>query len=357
LIRQERPAALVLTAGRGNDRSALAAVRALATAGYRPVVGVSGGESLAAASRYAAATPALPLPGSHSFVDEVAACTTRFGAVAVFPSNDDALLALQPALDRFVDKSTMAGHAASAGLAVPDTRSFDSAADLVAAGADVQYPAVIKPARKQPGLPAYVAETPGDVRVGEHIGPVIAQRFLTGTTDAICGVMSDGRIVAHLQQEYARTWPRACGTASYAQVVEADPQRSSALQELLSGHDGIFQAQFVAGALIDLNLRVYGSMTLALAAGINLPALVCEQKTPRSADASPSSLGTRYRWLEGDLRGSWQSWRTGESSLGRVLADLTPRSDTAHSVVSLRDPKPVLARLNYAVSRHHEGPS
>jgi len=317
------------------------------------VVGVSGEESLAAASRYAEAGPALPLPGSDSFVDEVAACTTRFGAVAVFPSNDDALLALQPALARFVDKSAMADHAEPAGLVVPDTSSFESAADLVAAGASVQYPVVVKPARKQPGLPAYVAETPDDVRIGEHIGPVIAQTFLTGLTDAICGVMSNGRIVAHIQQEYARTWPRACGTAAYARVVEPDPLRSDALQELLSGYNGIFQAQFVAGALIDLNLRVYGSMALALATGINLPALVCQHQTGQPAVSSTSAPGTRYRWVEGDLRGLWQGWRTGDTSLGRVLGELAPRPDTTHSVVSLRDPKPTLARFKYAASKRH----
>ena len=343
----------MLTTGRGHDRSALAAVRALAAAGYRPVVGVSGDASLAAASRHAAAVVTLPDPDSHSFVEEVATCTERFGAIAVFPSNDDALLSLQPTLDRFVDKSAMAIHAEPVGLTVPTTSSFNSAADLVAAGTNVQYPAVIKPARKQPGLPAYVAETPGDVRISEHLGPVVAQTFLTGITDAICGVMHDGRMVAHMQQQYARTWPRACGTATYARVVEPDPRRSNALQDLLSGYNGIFQAQFVAGALIDLNLRAYGSMALALAAGVNLPALVCQYRTGRPADPSPSRLGTRYRWVEGDLRGMWEAWRTGDSSLGRSLGELAPQPDTAHSVVSLRDPKPALARFRYAVSTRH----
>lgn len=357
MIRPQRPTALVLTAGRGHDRSALTAVRALSASGHRPVVGISGEESLAAASRYVEATEPLPDPGSPSFVDEVAVCSNRIGAVAVFPSSDDALLALQPALDRFVDKSAMAEHAEPVGLKVPDTSSFDSATELVAAGFGVQYPAVIKPARKQAGLPAYVAGTPTDVRIDEHIGPVVAQTFLTGITDAICGVMHDGQMVAHIQQEYARTWPRACGTAAYARVVESDRRRSHALRDLLRDYDGIFQAQFVAGALIDLNLRVYGSMALAIAAGVNLPALVCEQQTGRPADPSPPVLGTRYRWVEGDLRGLWQAWREGDTSLGRLLDDLAPRPDTTHSVVSLRDPKPAVARLKYAVSTRHGSPA
>jgi hypothetical protein len=54
--------------------------------------------------------------------------------------------------------------------------------------------------------------------------------------------------------------------------------------------------------LIDINPRFYGSMPLALAAGVNLPAAWHGVATgdPRPA-LGDYRLGLRFRWLEGNL--------------------------------------------------------
>ena len=348
-------AALVLTSGRGHDRSALAAVRALATAGFRPVVGASGGDSLASASRYSAESCHLPDPGEPSFVEAVASLATSTGAVAVFPSNDDALLALDPGLDRLIDKSRLAEQAGAAGLLAPPTVTFPTAQDMVTAGMGVPYPAVIKPALKQAGLPPYTVQGPDQIRTEEHRGPIIAQPFLDGVADAICGVMWSGKLVASIRQEYIRTWPRACGTAAAAVVVPDDPVRSVALARLLAGYNGVFQAQFVEGALIDLNPRVYGSLPLAVGSGFNLPALACQLAEGKPVASPPTAAGNRYRWIEGDIRNRWDAVRAGDESLATALRDMTPHFDTSHSVFAMLDPGPTLAPLRFAASGRKKG--
>jgi predicted ATP-grasp superfamily ATP-dependent carboligase len=74
------------------------------------------------------------------------------------------------------------------------------------------------------------------------------------------------------------------------------------------GWFGLSQLQFIVPAegppvLLDFNGRFYGSLALALAAGVNLPdtwARLATGRTPREGgDARP---GIRYQWLEGDLR-------------------------------------------------------
>ena len=351
------PAALVLTSGRGQDRSALAAVRALSAAGYRPVVGDSRDNSLAMASRYVVGSFPLPDPQSLEFADVVGRAEADFKAVAVFPSNDDALLALDPGLESLMNKSQLADRASAAGLRVPPTMGFVTAAEVATAGKAVPYPAVVKPALKQTDLPSYLVERPDQLRVADHVGPVVVQPFLEGPTDAICGVMWSGRLVASVRQEYIRIWPRSCGTATAAIVGAPDPTRSAALTRLLTSYDGIFQAQFIGGALIDLNLRVYGSLPLAVGAGLNLPAIVCALSAGEDVVEPSVAVGSRYRWIEGDLRNRWQAIRTGEASIGRVVRDIAPRRNTAHSVVTRRDLKPVAARIRYAAASRQRGRS
>jgi hypothetical protein len=58
----------------------------------------------------------------------------------------------------------------------------------------------------------------------------------------------------------------------------------------------------------------------------------------------------RYRWMEGDVRHVWQKWRTRDMSTYGAVRALAPRWRTAHSVVSLSDPGPLLSRIRYGLS-------
>ena len=121
--------------------------------------------------------------------------------------------------------------------------------------------------------------------------------------------IDDGVLLGTAVARYARTWPPQAGSAS-ASITIAPPdglvERSrQPLTEI--GWRGVFELEFLEladgrHAAIDLNPRVYGSMSLAIAAGANLPAVwvdVLRGTSPRPVVARP---GVHYRWEEGEVR-------------------------------------------------------
>jgi hypothetical protein len=338
----------------GRSRSAVAAVRALGAAGHRVLVTVSGGRSAAGASRSCSGILRVPPVASPDFAGVIRRHLEEHPGAAVVPASDAVLVALGlPGAD-LVDKAQLEGRAAVAGLPVPPTRTFSSPGDLLAAD-DLAYPVVVKAAVKT--LPTEVArrvDSRADLQevLDTLDGPVVVQPFATGTMRAVCGVVADGRLLAAVHQRYVRIWPPGCGTASAAVTTDPDLDLEARLPRLLEGHEGVFQVQLIGDQVIDVNPRAYGSLPLAVAAGANLPAIACAAAAgPQDAGIVRGRPGVRYRWLEGDVRRVLHDRRTGTTSWAQAARALAPRRGTAHSVESLRDPGPVVARLADVVRR------
>jgi predicted ATP-grasp superfamily ATP-dependent carboligase len=333
----------------GNSRSAVAAVRALDAAGYSPFVTATGRRSAAGASRSCAGVLHVPPVGNPRYRTAVQDHVAATPGAVVLAASDAVLIALDLPGAALVDKASLPRAVAAAGLRTPLTREFSSAAHLLAAADELEYPLVIKAAVKTAsGENTQRIEDAGELRatVGDLPGPVVVQPFAMGTMRAVCGVLADGRLLAAVHQTYVRIWPPDCGTASAAITTEPDHDLEERLPQLLAGHAGVFQVQLIGDQVIDINPRVYGSLPLAVAAGANLPAIACSAMTGRP----PSGLvrgrpGVRYRWLEGDVRRVLHDARTSALTLGAAGRALAPRRGTAHSVESLRDPGPALARL------------
>jgi predicted ATP-grasp superfamily ATP-dependent carboligase len=338
----------------GRSRSAVAAVRALATAGYRPVVAVSGGRSAAGVSRSSAGRVRLPLPDSPDHRGAVHEYLAAHPGSHLVAASDSVLVALdQPGAD-LVDKAALPQRAAAAGLRVPPTRGFATVEDLRNAADTLDYPLVVKAAVKTRSaeITRKIDSSRDLVGAVEGLaGPVVVQPFALGGMRAVSGVIREGRLLAAVHQRYVRIWPPDCGTASAAVTTEPDLDIEDRLPELLAGHVGVFQVQLVADQVIDVNPRVYGSLPLAVAAGANLPAIACRAaEGHHPADVVRGRPGVRYQWLEGDLRRVLHDVRAGRLSPGAALRGFLPRPGTAHSVESLRDPGPMLVRLVDVVS-------
>jgi len=339
--------ALIIDPGDGHGRSALAGVRALAAVGRRVAVATYGPVALASASRYADVVVRVPHPEEPGFEDAVAAAVAGLGALAVLPAADAALVALHSLGHRFVDKTALLARAIEAGIDVPPTMLVSSGTELIDRAAELDFPVVVKPA-----VPAFPARRFEDRASLSSLEPVLdrllAQPALDGDVFAIGGVVCRGELVAAVHQRATRTWPTPCGTASAALTVEPDPGMEGALVRLLDGYEGIFQAQFVDGYLLDLNPRLYGSLPLAVAAGANLPAVWLDLLAGREVSRHRARPDVRYRWLEGDLRHVATQVRSGAMSAREATRALLPHRATAHSVESLKDPKPMITRFRSA---------
>jgi hypothetical protein len=346
--------ALVTDAGGAQARSAVAAVRALAAAGYVPAVATSGSYSLAAASRYCRRRVTVPPAGASGFAD---ALREEFDAgpyVALLPSSDAALLAMGSDIEPWVDKEVMAERARSADLPTPPSIVFESPEELQGCADQLDYPVVVKPKARRDSSPrpAFLAPSRAhlDPRDGWG-GPVLVQPYLEDEVHAVCGVVWEGRMVAAVHQRYLRTWPADCGTSSAAVTTAPDPGVEERLLKLLEGYHGIFQAQFAGPYLLDLNPRVYGSLPLAVRAGANLVAVYCDLVRDKPVLPLRGRPDVFYRWLEGDLRSLRVAVRQGRLPVVGAARELRPRRGAAHSTESLRDPGPMFLRAAYVLGR------
>jgi hypothetical protein len=336
----------------GQSRAALAAVRALAAGGYRPAATTGLRRSLAASSRHCARRVTIPMvtePGyaEASFGRAVREEQERHPYLAVLPTSDAAVLALGASGGPLVDKASLSASAEKAGLLAPPTRLFASGQELLDTAADLEYPVAVKP-RVSRWAP-FRADGPGDLAEARwRPGEIIVQPWVPDALRAVGGLMWNGDLVAAVHQRYLRTWPPDCGTSSAAETVLPDPAVESKLATLLVEHEGVFQAQLAGPFLLDVNPRPYGSLPLAVAAGVNLVARYCDLLRGRPVARVRARAGVFYRWTEGDLRRLWQDVRHGRTGAWSAIRELRPRRGAAHSTESLWDPGPMLARLWFA---------
>jgi hypothetical protein len=343
---------LVTDHGFGQSRTSLAAVRALAAAGYRAAVTVTDEWSLAAASRHCGRVVRIAPNDDADYARAVQAEISRNRYVGCLPTSDRALLALGHPVAKWLDKQSLGPLAASVGLITPHTLVFGSAEELLRSAREIEYPAVIKPAHST--FRPYCAAGPDqlDGKIPSE-GPLLVQPYITEGLSASSGIVWKGRLLAAVHQRYLRTWPPDCGGACAALTVAPDRGREARLLALLAGYDGIFMAQFAGPYLLDLNLRVYGSMPLAVAAGVNLASMYCALLRGRApwTETRRGRLGVRYRWMEGELRYALRRGRPGAERVGAVWGALAPRPGIAVSTETWRDPGPGLLRMRYAL-RH-----
>ncbi len=337
---------LVADDGEENSRSALAAVRALGMAGYRPLVTLATKRSLASTSRWCSEVFRVPRGGGSCWSQSLIQALEATDPLTVIPASDAAVLALKLPGAAFLNKTTVHTRALSAGLRVPDEQAFDSKRELLQYADQLPYPIVVKPVVRRS------SNAPTSMRIDHKAqlplvadGAVVVQPFLSGSISSFNGVVKGGRWIAAVHQRYERVWPPQCGASSAAVTIPHDPTLEEKLLEFVAGHEGIIEIEFADGHVIDVNPRAYGSLPLALRAGANLPAVWCaaaqDELLPQPIRAIP---GVRYRWLDADVRSIAAQVRARDMTMPNALRALRPRPGTAHSIEDLRDPAPMLFR-------------
>lgn len=358
----------------------LACVRALRAGGYEPWVAIAGHSSYAARSCARSGTLTLPDPTDDpgAYTEQLARAAAEIGAVAVLPGTDRALLALagrenlfpdgvavgtasEEIVRRAMDKSELTRLGSEAGLPAAPSRivSLDDAQG----GYDLVYPAVIKPVRTMSAgaggrlisVGVRRIENATELRRAMSSMPGarwLVQPYLAGDLEAVVGVAWHGQVVCAAHQVAERIYPPDCGISAYARTIPANPeveQRVRRLVELLA-LSGMFQVQMLNTAegryVIDVNHRAYGSLALAVAAGLNLPTIWTDLLVGHPVHTHDYRVGIRYRSEERDagalLTALFQRrWRT-------VANGLRPRRRTVHAVFSIRDPLPALNTLRHA---------
>jgi predicted ATP-grasp superfamily ATP-dependent carboligase len=353
----------VLLVEDGFQRGALAAARSFGRAGW--FVGcASPRRGWAARSRYVSRWHRIPPPQEGArFVASVSAAVRDGGYRILFPVGDAEVVALSAeradlgaifpyprhdAVVRALDKDVLAKIARACGVATPRTYAL---------GRDDALPAEVVVKERARGTHArrsatHMAATEADARAraakilaggGEAVLQEALPGPLVGYTALVDGA---GRVVAELQQVADRTWPPRAGGSTRAELVPVDAELAAGARAVLRelGWFGLVQLQYVLAAdgvprLIDLNGRFYGSLALAMKAGVDFPLMWAQlalgQDPPEPARRVRA---VRYQWLEGDLRRALVERRGGLAT--DVWDCLRYARGAAHATWSFADPAP-----------------
>jgi predicted ATP-grasp superfamily ATP-dependent carboligase len=180
-------------------------------------------------------------------------------------------------------------------------------------------------------------------------GPSLIQGRERGHVYSCPGVMTADGLVGFALARYIRTWPPRAGNASFAETISPPESLRESVAALLDrmGWRGIFELELMGSeeqgfVAIDMNPRVYGSLALSVRAGASLPALWCDVLLGRPVVAAVARPGVSYRWEEGETRNFVAFARRG--SWRAALDVMRPRHDCAHAEFSRHDPGPLVAR-------------
>ena len=379
----------VLLTGSENP-TGLAGLRALARAGFETWAAVGSRSSLGARSRAAAGLVDVPDPreSPDAFVDALADATRRLGVAAVLPGTEGALLAIAgresafppsvalgsaPAetLRKATDKIELERLSLKAGFHVPPTRLIGAVE--AAAAEELAFPAILKPLRSElrtngrlERFEASWVESRADLARalrGLPDGAGLVQPLIDGRLISVNGVAFEGRLHGVNQHVVHRVWPERCGHAVYAETIPMIPERERTVATFMRelGWSGVFNLQLIEHGgrdyVIDLNPRLYVSLSLAVAAGLNLPAIWASLLLGLPVEAGGYRTGIRFREERGDLHAIFSELGRGRLEAARALL---PRRRTVHALFSIRDPRPglsILGDVRAALRRRREAVS
>jgi predicted ATP-grasp superfamily ATP-dependent carboligase len=364
----------------GNERVALAAARSLVRAGHTVCVTAATSLSLAGVSRGVRGQllAADPFTQPASYAAELGNVMRQQGTTVVLPMTDASLEAVLehrhmlpdevllpfPDLETYragSDKARILTLAQGCGFGVPETRMVATPGDYdVDMPADF-FPAVVKPHR------SVVME--GGVRrklVVTHVSnavacrralaalptaafPVLLQRRVSGVGEGFFALRWGGRTVSMFAHRRLREKPPAGGVSVYRESIALDDGLMGPGLRLLEalGWQGVAMIECkreeATGrqVIMEVNGRFWGSLQLAIDAGVDFPALLLRCAAGETVPASNGyRVGIRSRWFWGDMDNLYLRLRDGARL--RALVDFLrvhPTRDRSE-VWRWRDPAP-----------------
>ena len=325
----------------GHERATLAAARSLVAAGHAVHVLADRRWSLAGASRgvtpHQVAESALAAPQAYARrVGELAAGVAADMLLPLTDPSIEALLGYRallpeplllplPPLDVYrtaSDKAYLLALAEQCGFALPGTLRLESPSALDRATEEAHFPAVLKPHRSVVGDDAgrlklgvsFVDDRESARRVLSSLPPeafpVLLQQRVIGPGEGFFGLRWDGQMVATFCHRRLREKPPAGGVSVYRESMSPDAALAEAGTRLLHALDwrGVAMVECKRDlrtgrhVLMEINGRFWGSLQLAIDAGVDFPSLLVRSASgERVPTQAGYRSGVRSRWFWGDV--------------------------------------------------------
>jgi len=267
-------------------------------------------------------------------------------------------------------KGRLAKLAKSAGVLCPDSEHFSSALDV-----DIDkistFPVVIKPclsviwqgdhwvdtvvqiAKDKEQLEEILSSTPW-LQSNEFM----LQVFIPGYGAGLFALYDKGKPVCFFSHKRLREKPPEGGISVLSMSIPLDPILLVNAKKLLAAAKwhGVAMVEFRITKdgtpyLMEVNTRFWGSLQLAIDAGVNFPELLYRITYGEIAPTLPAyKTGVRLRWILGDLDSLYLVLKGSQYSLIekiiRLLNFFTPHLfSTRHEVNRLNDLKPAITEL------------
>lgn len=356
--RKMAPARILITDG--DSRAALAAARSLVAAGHEVWAIGPGAHTLASVSRgvQRAVVRSSALFAPASYAAEVGIASVRHRIDVLLPVSDASATAVLmhpdfippsvavplPSPETFRrggDKTGMLEVARAAGFDVPVSVLLQNRAELDAVLPSVAFPAILKPhhsvviddGRGRKLVVEFIPSADALRAAVESLPacafPVLVQQRVIGAAEGIFALRWDGRLRATFAHRRLREKPPAGGISVYRESIAVPPELRAKTDALLTALDwqGVAMVECKVDratgrhSFIELNGRLWGSLQLAIDAGVDFPALLVDCALDRhdgtgthaegaaAADAGladpPYEVGVRSRWFWGDLDHLW----------------------------------------------------
>lgn len=339
----------------GNTRSALAATRSLGRKGVPVVVAGESKRTLSSASKYCSESFAYPSPVKNvrAFLSAVKTECSQRGIRVIFPMTEVSMATVLkhrerfeefelpfvefPVFDAISDKWNLLKVAQRLNITIPQTHYIADARSLERVYRTLKFPVVLKPYRSMilsnGHCTAASVKYAKSLRELERVvaeyeyfrrNPFLLQEYVSGQAHGIFALYNHGKLVASFAHRRLRENPPSGGVSVLCESVEKNPAAWAMARTLLDhvGWHGVAMVEFKVTAdgtpyLMEVNGRFWGSLQLAVDAGVDFPWLLYQLATGQDVDSVDGyAVGVRSRWLLGDL-----------ASLGKVLAgnELPPR--------------------------------
>ncbi|HKV49937.1 MAG TPA: ATP-grasp domain-containing protein [Gemmatimonadaceae bacterium] len=223
---------------------------------------------------------------------------------------------------RISDKAEVLRAAASVGLPIPMQRIAHSSDEARATADELEYPVVLKPSRsigessgqrRKQGVQhvASQAEFLSAVGALDHAAfPLLIQRRIVGPGVGVFLLVWDGETRAVFCHRRIREKPPSGGVSVYRESIAPNAALVERSRSLLDRFDwrGVAMVEYKVDAVtgqpfvMEVNGRFWGSLQLAIDAGVDFPALLIaaarHEDVPRT---EPYAVGARSRWWWGDV--------------------------------------------------------
>lgn len=226
-------------------------------------------------------------------------------------------------LDAAFDKARTIRHAAACGVRVPPTRVPGSLDECLAAAEEVGFPCVVKPRWSNPwdGRRFRGARGPGYAANRDELVTAalacqqgghwpLVQGFVEGRGRGVFALADRGRVLAWFAHERLRDTRPAGSGSSLRRSAPLDARLREPAARLLAEMNwhGPAMVEFrddgaSPPCLMEVNGRFWGSLQLAVDAGVNFPLLWVSLLSGRAV-APPAGYaeGVTLRWLRGDVK-------------------------------------------------------